>query len=170
MDGRGGLEVAGPPAIDHSDTKGPKSTRGPTAPPLCRIHADTHQEGKMPKILICDDDTHIRLLLEDALEDLEDEGVELLMADNGEMALELIARERPALVFLDVMMPKVHGFDVCRSVKKERGLKDVFVVLITGRGQETDRQKGRDCGADRYLVKPIKTEEVERLAREVLGR
>ena len=122
-----------------------------------------------PKILICDDDTHIRLLLEDALEDLEDEGVELLMADDGELALDLIRRERPQIVFLDVMMPKMHGFDVCATVKQQWQMTDTHVVIITGRGQEADRERGRHCGADHYLLKPIKTEDIERLAREVLG-
>lgn len=124
----------------------------------------------MPKILICDDDMHIRLLMEDALEDLEDEGVELLMADNGDLALEMIRRNRPQLVFLDVMMPKVHGFDVCAKVKQTWGMSDVCIVMVTGRGQECDFELGRKCGADRYLVKPLKTEEVDRIAREVLGR
>ncbi|MCI0614505.1 response regulator, partial [bacterium] len=65
------------------------------------------------KILIVDDEAHLRMLIEQTLEDLQDEGVELLTAGNGEEALETIKAEKPNLVFLDVMMPKMSGFDVC---------------------------------------------------------
>ena len=71
------------------------------------------------KLLIVDDEAHIRMLIEQTLEDLEDEGVELLFAENGEQALELIKKEEPNLVFLDVMMPKMNGMEVCYKVKKE---------------------------------------------------
>lgn len=71
----------------------------------------------MPKILIADDEPHIRLLLEQTLEELEDEGVKLIIVNNGEDALEAIKTEKPEFVFLDVMMPKMNGFDVCHAVK-----------------------------------------------------
>ena len=64
------------------------------------------------KLLIVDDESHIRMLIEQTLEDLEDEGVELLFAENGEQALELIQKEEPNLVFLDVMMPKMKGLEM----------------------------------------------------------
>ncbi|HEY9710062.1 MAG TPA: response regulator, partial [Oculatellaceae cyanobacterium] len=73
----------------------------------------------LKKILIVDDEPHLRLLLEQTLEELEDEGVELLTADNGEEALEAIRTEIPDLVFLDVMMPKMNGFDVCNAVRND---------------------------------------------------
>jgi len=96
----------------------------------------------MAKILIVDDEPHIRLLLEQALEELEDKGVELLTAENGERALETVKREKPDLVFLDVMMPKMNGFDVCRAVKDDAATKGVFIVMLTAKGQEFDRQRG----------------------------
>ena len=74
------------------------------------------------KILIVDDEPHLRMLIQQTLEELEDDGVELLTAANGEEALETIREEQPNLVFLDVMMPKKNGFDVCHAVKKELGL------------------------------------------------
>ena len=94
------------------------------------------------KILIVDDEAHIRMLIEQTLEELEDDGVEFLTAENGEIALEIIQKENPQLVFLDVMMPKMNGMEVCRRVKKELGMDKVFIVLLTAKGQETDRQKG----------------------------
>lgn len=75
--------------------------------------------------MIVDDEPHVRLLIEQTLEELEDEGVELLFAENGEVALEIIKSEKPQLVFLDVMMPKMYGFDVCNWVKHKLGLEDV---------------------------------------------
>ena len=70
------------------------------------------------KLLIVDDEAHIRMLIEQTLEDLEDDGVDLLFAENGEEALNLIKEEEPNLVFLDVMMPKMNGMEVCQIVKK----------------------------------------------------
>ena len=122
------------------------------------------------KLLIVDDEAHIRMLIEQTLEDLEDEGVELLFAENGEQALEIIQREEPNLVFLDVMMPKMNGMEVCHKVKKELNLKDVYIILLTAKGQEVDRQKGLEMGADRYMTKPFDPDEMLDIAEEVLKR
>jgi len=121
------------------------------------------------KILIVDDEAHIRMLIEQTLEELEDEGVEFLTAENGEMALEIIQKENPKLVFLDVMMPKMNGMEVCRRVKKELGLNNVFIVLLTAKGQELDRQRGQEVGADVYMTKPFDPEIILSKAKEVLG-
>ena len=121
------------------------------------------------KILIVDDEAHIRMLIGQTLEELEDEGVEFLTAENGEIALDIIQKENPQLVFLDVMMPKMNGMEVCRRVKKELGMENVFIVLLTAKGQETDRQKGLDVGADVYMTKPFDPEVLLEKAREVLG-
>jgi DNA-binding response OmpR family regulator len=121
------------------------------------------------KLLIVDDEAHIRMLIEQTLEDLEDEGVELLFADNGETALQIIQEEQPDLVFLDVMMPKMNGMEVCQKVKKELQLSDVFIILLTAKGQEVDRQKGLEMGADKYMTKPFDPDEMLSVAEEILG-
>lgn len=121
------------------------------------------------KLLIVDDEAHIRMLLEQTLEELEDEGVEFYTAENGEEALAIIQAEQPRMVFLDVMMPKMNGMEVCRRVKKELGLDDVFIVLLTAKGQEMDRQKGQEVGADLYMTKPFDPEVILAKAKEVLG-
>ncbi|MEJ2162579.1 MAG: response regulator [Robiginitalea sp.] len=121
------------------------------------------------KLLIVDDEAHIRMLIEQTLEDLEDEGVELLFAENGEMALNIIQEERPNLVFLDVMMPKMNGMEVCQKVKKELELSDVYIILLTAKGQEVDRQKGLEMGADRYMTKPFDPDEMLSVAEEILN-
>ena len=121
------------------------------------------------KLLIVDDEAHIRMLLEQTLEELEDEGVSFFSAENGEEALGIIQEETPQLVFLDVMMPKMNGMEVCRRVKKELNLDNVFIVLLTAKGQEMDRQKGQEVGADLYMTKPFDPEAILTKAREVLG-
>jgi DNA-binding response OmpR family regulator len=108
------------------------------------------------------------MLLEQTLEDLEDEGVEFFTAENGEEALEIIKTEKPELVFLDVMMPKMNGMEVCRKVKKELLLTGVFIVLLTAKGQELDRLKGQEVGADVYMTKPFDPEVILAKAKEVL--
>ncbi len=121
------------------------------------------------KILICDDEPHIRMLLEQTLEDLEDEGVELLIGTNGAEGLQLIMEHRPDLVFLDVMMPKMSGFEVCQKAKGEHGLTDVRIVLLTAKGQDVDREKGLASGADEYLTKPFDPDDIYDYACEALG-
>jgi two-component system alkaline phosphatase synthesis response regulator PhoP len=121
------------------------------------------------KILIVDDEPHLRMLIQQTLEDLEDEGVELLTATNGEEALETIRAEEPNLVFLDVMMPKKNGFDVCDAVKNELGLTHVHIVLLTAKGQEFDRLRGQQVGANLYMTKPFDPDALLEKAREVLG-
>lgn len=120
------------------------------------------------KILIVDDEPHIRMLIEQTLEELEDEGVGFLTAENGEEALSIIEAENPQLVFLDVMMPKMNGMEVCRRVKRELNLANVFIVLLTAKGQELDRLKGQEVGADVYMTKPFDPEVILQKAREVL--
>ena len=120
-------------------------------------------------ILIVDDEAHLRTLLHQTLEELEDEGVELITANNGEEALVTIESVKPNLVFLDVMMPKLSGFDVCERAKKTLGLTDVFIVLLTAKGQEFDRQRGAAVGADLYMTKPFDPDTLLMKARDVLG-
>jgi two-component system, OmpR family, alkaline phosphatase synthesis response regulator PhoP len=120
------------------------------------------------KLLIVDDEAHIRMLIEQTLEELEDEGVNFLSAENGEQALQIIQEEKPQLVFLDVMMPKMNGMEVCRRVKKELVMNDVFIVLLTAKGQELDRQKGQEVGADLYMTKPFDPEVILAKAKEIL--
>jgi len=120
------------------------------------------------KLLIVDDEPHIRMLLEQTLEDLEDEEVELLMASDGQEALDIIQQEVPQLVFLDVMMPKMNGFDVCQKIKKELNM-DVYIILLTAKGQEMDKEKGFAVGANEYMTKPFDPDTILNKAMEILG-
>ncbi len=120
-------------------------------------------------ILVADDEPHIRLLIEQSLEDLADEGVEILTVGDGQTALDTIKARLPQLVVLDAMMPKMNGFDVCQAVKKELALDDVFVIILTAKGQEYDRQRGEQVGANLYMTKPFDPDELLARAREIVG-
>jgi two-component system, OmpR family, alkaline phosphatase synthesis response regulator PhoP len=121
------------------------------------------------RILIADDEAHIRVLMEQTLEDLEDEGVELLIAINGAEALAIIQAEMPDLVFLDVMMPKMNGFEVCQIIKRDPALQATYIIMLTAKGQEFDVQKGKEVGADLYMTKPFDPDEMVEKARSVLA-
>jgi DNA-binding response OmpR family regulator len=103
------------------------------------------------KILIVDDEDHLRMLIEQALEELEDEGVDFLTASNGEEALELIVNE------------------MCRRVKLDLKLNDVSIIILTAKGQELDKKKGEEVGADLYMTKPFDPDKLLEKAREIIG-
>ena len=121
------------------------------------------------KILIVDDEVHIRMLLEQTLEELEEDyGVEILSAQNGEEGLALIRSNKPDVVFLDIMMPKLNGYEVCQRVKEDPDITDIGIVLLTTKGQEVDRRQGLELGASRYMTKPFDPDEVLKVAKELL--
>ena len=122
----------------------------------------------MPKVLIADDEPHIRLLLEQTLEDLEDEGLEIFLAENGAEALDAIKENKPDIVFLDVMMPKMNGFEVCAEVKNNLKIPNIYIVLLTAKGQEIDKLKGMESGADMYMTKPFNPDDIVKKVREIL--
>jgi DNA-binding response OmpR family regulator len=123
----------------------------------------------MPKILIVDDDPLIRNLLGQILEVFEDKGVQLLNADNGVSAVETIKKERPEIVFLDVMMPRMNCFEVCDIVKNDLKMKNVNIVMLTAKGQELDKHKAAAVGADFYITKPFNIKELVKKVSEVFS-
>jgi two-component system alkaline phosphatase synthesis response regulator PhoP len=119
----------------------------------------------MPRILIIDDEPEIVRGLED---NLRYEGYETTSATSGEEGLARATREAPDLVLLDVMMPKMSGWDVCRELRL-RGI-DVPVIMLTARGEERDRVRGLELGADDYVTKPFSLRELLARVRAVLRR
>ncbi len=115
-------------------------------------------------VLIADDDLQ---LLDLVTLNLELEGYGVLRASDGRQALERIERYHPDLALLDVIMPRMSGFDVCHQV---RSCSTVPVIIITARGQEQDKVRGLDLGADDYLVKPFSVSELLARVRAVLRR
>ncbi len=123
----------------------------------------------MPKILIADDESGMRILIGQTLEPLEDKGVELLQAGNGKEALEVIKAEKPDLVLLDVVMPEMSGFDVCNTVKNVLGIKDIYIIMLTGMKQDIHKQRGKNVGADYYMIKPFALDDLLEKVANVLG-
>ncbi len=123
----------------------------------------------MPTVLIVDDEQHIRLLIEQTLEELEDDGVELLTAADGQEALDVVANQRPDLVFLDVQMPRRDGFEVARAIKADPASAATTVIMLTAKGQAYDREQGLAAGADQYVTKPFDPDDLLRRARSALG-
>ena len=122
----------------------------------------------MPKskttVLVADDDLQ---LLDLVTLNLELEGYGVLRASDGRQALERIERYHPDLVLLDVMMPRMNGFAICHQVRE---CSTIPIIIITARGQEQDRIRGLDLGADDYLVKPFSVSELLARVRAVLRR
>lgn len=115
------------------------------------------------KILIADDETDIVETLQFML---EVEGFECLTAYNGEDALNLAKREMPDLIILDVMMPKINGYKVCRLLKFDAKYKNIPVLMVTARSQEEDKTIGEETGADEYITKPFEiTDVVDRVKK-----
>ena len=119
-----------------------------------------------PKILIVDDEPNIRTLLTQALEDFEANGVKLLETGEGLDAWRLIQTERPELVILDIMMPGLSGYEVCRRVKSDPELAETHIIILTAKGQAIDRKRSFDAGADEFILKPFDTKYlVEQVAK-----
>ena len=118
------------------------------------------------KILIADDEPNILISLEFLM---KREGYEVLLARDGQEAMDVIARERPALVLLDVMMPVKTGFDVCCELRASESLRDTRVLMLTAKGRDTDVAKGLALGADAYMTKPFSTKELVQKVRDMLG-
>ena len=122
----------------------------------------------MKKILIVDDEPFIRTLLEQTLEEFEDRGVELYVAGDGKQGWALVQEQQPDMVFLDVMMPKMSGYEVCQRIRQNPALSGTYVILLTAKGQEVDRERGTEVGANEYVTKPFDPDYVIERAQEIL--
>lgn len=118
------------------------------------------------KILVADDEPNIVISIEYLM---KREGYTVLVARDGQEALDMIARERPELVLLDVMMPKKSGFEVCQAVRANEELQSTKILMLTAKGRDTDLAKGLALGADAYMTKPFSTRELVQKVAEMLG-
>jgi two-component system, OmpR family, phosphate regulon response regulator PhoB len=120
-----------------------------------------------PTILVADDEEDLRELVSYRL---SRSGYEVVEAVDGQEALELATERTPDLMVLDVMMPRLDGYELTRRVREQDSLRNVPVILLTARSQETDVSRGFDVGADDYLKKPFNPDELVARVRAVLGR
>jgi len=118
------------------------------------------------KILIADDEPNILISLEYLM---KREGYDVHVARDGQEALDVLRRERPRLVLLDVMMPKKTGFEVCQELRADEALKDTIVLMLTAKGRDADVAKGLALGASAYMTKPFSTKELVQGVRDLLG-
>ncbi len=116
------------------------------------------------RILLVDDEPDILKMVGKRL---ESEGYEVSLAIDGEEALEKIQEENPDLVILDIMLPKVNGFEVCRQLKQNSLHQGIPVILFTAMTQQKDKRLGLECGADAYVCKPFRTDELLDKIREL---
>jgi two-component system phosphate regulon response regulator PhoB len=91
-------------------------------------------------------------------------------ARDGEEGLRKVRELRPGLVVLDVMMPGRNGFEICTEIKSDPLFRETYVIMLTAKGQQTDRERGLRCGADEYLTKPFSPKEIVARAKEVERR
>ena len=117
------------------------------------------------RVLIVDDEPNIVVSLEFLM---QQEGYEVAVAADGEEALEALASFAPELVLLDVMMPKLNGFEVLQRIRTDSDLPNPAVIMLTARGREAEAEKGRALGADRYITKPFSTQDLVTVVHEVL--
>lgn len=120
-----------------------------------------------PTIVIAEDEDALATLLQ---YNLEKEGYRVLVAGDGEEALLVIDEEKPDLLLLDWMLPKVSGIEVCRRLRGRPETRNIPIIMLTARGEESDRVRGLDTGADDYLTKPFSMVELIARMRAVLRR
>ncbi|WP_395672293.1 phosphate regulon transcriptional regulator PhoB [Phenylobacterium sp.] len=120
-----------------------------------------------PHILVVEDEDSLATLLQ---YNLEKEGYDVAVAGDGEEALLLVDERLPDLIVLDWMLPKVSGIEVCRRIRQRPEARNVPIIMLTARGEETDRIRGLDTGADDYVVKPFSMTELAARIRAVLRR
>jgi len=118
-------------------------------------------------LLIVDDDPYIQRSLSFVF---RKEGFDLEVATNGREALSTTRELRPKIIFLDLMMPKMNGFETCRAIKEDPDLRNCYVIVLTAKGQEIDKEMGLMAGADEYITKPFSPKEIVRKVRTILSR
>jgi DNA-binding response OmpR family regulator len=117
-------------------------------------------------IVVIDDEPYILRSLSYVL---TREGYRVETACNGDEGLERARTLRPPLVFLDVMMPRMNGYEVCEQIRQDPALNDTYVIMLSAKGQQIDRERGMLGGADEYMTKPFSPREVAERVRALLG-
>jgi CheY-like chemotaxis protein len=126
-----------------------------------------NNEDSMAKILIAEDERDIRDLVAFTLRFA---GHEVFAASNGEEAVELAPKVNPDLILMDVRMPRMTGYEACKIMKADPGLKDIPVVFLSAKGQESEIQQGLASGAEEYLLKPFAPDQLTSRVKIILAK
>ena len=119
------------------------------------------------KVLVVDDEIYIVHILDFSL---GMEGYEVVTALDGEQALEKVSSEKPDLIVLDIMMPKLDGYEVCKSIKSDPATRQIPVILLSAKGRNVDQKMGFDVGADDYITKPFSPRKLVERINQLLGQ
>lgn len=117
------------------------------------------------KVLICDNESYI---LESISYIVKKCGYDYITAEDGQKAVELGCQEKPDLMFLDISMPKLSGYEVCKTLKSNKDTKNIYIIILTANVQVTDRKMSLDAGADEFIAKPFSPRIIKTKLREIL--
>jgi len=124
------------------------------------------QVQRNKRVLVVDDEAYVVRSLGFVLQQA---GYTVLEARDGQQAMEIVLREKPDLVFLDIMLPRLDGIEVCRAIKASGELRSIPVIMLTAKSQETDREEALAAGADEYMTKPFSPSRAVERANSLLG-
>jgi two-component system, OmpR family, alkaline phosphatase synthesis response regulator PhoP len=122
--------------------------------------------SEQKNVMIVDDDPHVVRSLAFVL---NKEGYNIRTTSDGEEALEKIRDSKPNLMLLDIMMPKKNGYEVCQEVKNNPALSDIYIIMLSAKGQEADREQGLSMGANEFMTKPFSPMKVVERVKQILG-
>lgn len=128
---------------------------------VCRVITMSKKQ-----VLITDDDPN---LVKSLTFVLNKEGYETDSAENGEAAIAKVHQSKPALMFLDIMMPKKNGYEICQELKSSPDFSDIYIIMLTAKGQEEDRLKALESKADEFITKPFSPAEIVKRVHQILG-
>lgn len=116
--------------------------------------------------MIVDDEPNIVLALELLM---KKEGYEVHSVDDGQKAFDSVREFQPDLIILDIMMPKMDGYEVCQRIRADASFRDISIIMLTAKGREVEREKGLALGADYYITKPFSTREVMMRVKDIMS-
>jgi len=126
------------------------------------------QLNNLKKVLIVDDEDMTRVLLTHILQRMRVDGLEVILAEDGEEAVRMATDQRPGLILLDVLLPKMNGYDVCQRVRRIVNYNP-YVVILTARGNSNDRQRAEAIGANDFMTKPFNPARLMNQLSEIWG-
>ena len=133
----------------------------------CMMNQNQNNKPAKPNVLLVDDNVQNLELLEAYMEELEE--VRVVTATNGLDAMTMVAEHAPDMILLDIMMPKMSGFEVCKRIKSDPKTRDIIIIMVTALNETSDVERAAECGTDDYLSKPVDKAALIRQVRKLLS-